>query len=72
MEKIQNKYRELGVDYRTKQIIFSNALDTDRALDIHRRVKDRCIDSYGIGTHRSWLSTPLYSTSTSHAALSSA
>ena len=51
VEKIQNKYRELGVDYRTKQIIFSNALDTDRALDIHRRVKDRCIDSYGIGTH---------------------
>ena len=51
VEKIQNKYRELGVDYRTKQIIFSNALDTDRALDIHNRVKDRCIDSYGIGTH---------------------
>ncbi|MGN0214077.1 MAG: nicotinate phosphoribosyltransferase [Muribaculaceae bacterium] len=51
VEKIQNKYHELGVDHRTKQIIFSNALDTDRALDIHRRVKDRCIDSYGIGTH---------------------
>ena len=51
VDKIQRKYKELGVDYRTKQIIFSNALDTDRALDIHRRVKDRCIDSYGIGTH---------------------
>ena len=51
VDKIQRKYKELGVDYRTKQIIFSNALDTDRALDIHSRVKDRCIDSYGIGTH---------------------
>ena len=51
VDKIQRKYKELGVDYRTKQIIFSNALDTDRALDIHRRVKDHCIDSYGIGTH---------------------
>ncbi len=51
VQKIQQKYKELGVDYRTKQIIFSNALDTDRALAIHDRVKDRCIDSYGIGTH---------------------
>lgn len=51
VQKIQDKYKELGVDYRTKQIIFSNALDTDRALAIHARVKDRCIDSYGIGTH---------------------
>ncbi len=51
VKKIQEKYTELGVDYRTKQIIFSNALDTDRAIDIHNRVKDLCIDSYGIGTH---------------------
>lgn len=51
VQKIQQKYKELGVDYRTKQIIFSNALDTDRALAIHDRVKDHCIDSYGIGTH---------------------
>ena len=48
VKKIQDKYTELGVDYRTKQIIFSNALDTDRAIDIHNRVKDLCIDSYGI------------------------
>ena len=51
VQKIQQKYKELGVDYRTKHIIFSNALETDRALAIHDRVKDRCIDSYGIGTH---------------------
>ncbi len=51
VEKIIGKYTELGIDYRTKQIIFSNALDTERAIDLHNKVKDRCIDSYGIGTH---------------------
>ena len=51
LHKIVDKYRSLGIDPRTKQVIFSNALDTDRAIEIHRYAKDYCQPSFGIGTH---------------------
>lgn len=51
LEKIVQKYRELNIDPRSKQIIFSNALDTDRAIAIHEYAKDKCQPSFGIGTH---------------------
>lgn len=51
LDKIVNKYKSLGIDSRTKQIIFSNALDTDRAIKLHNDAKDKCIPSFGIGTH---------------------
>ena len=34
LQRIVEKYRSLGIDPRTKQVIFSNALDTDRAIEI--------------------------------------
>ena len=34
LQRIVEKYRSLGIDSRTKQVIFSNALDTDRAIEI--------------------------------------
>ena len=49
--KIVAKYKSLGIDPRTKQVIFSNALDTQKAIEIHRYAKDLCIPSFGIGTH---------------------
>lgn len=49
--KIVNKYNSLGIDPRTKQVIFSNALDTDRAIEIQSYAKDLCKPSFGIGTH---------------------
>lgn len=49
--RIVEKYRSLGIDPKTKQIIFSNALDTDRAIEIQRYAKDYCMPSFGIGTH---------------------
>ena len=49
--KIVDKYRSLGVDPKTKQIIFSNALDVDSALEIQSYAKDYCQPSFGIGTH---------------------
>ena len=49
--KIVEKYRSLGIDPKTKQIIFSNALDVDSALEIQRYAKDYCQPSFGIGTH---------------------
>ena len=49
--RIVEKYRSLGIDSRTKQVIFSNALDTDRAIEIQQYAKDHCQPSFGIGTH---------------------
>lgn len=50
-EKIIAKYRSLGIDPATKQVCFSNGLNVDRALEIHRYVAGRVQDSYGVGTH---------------------
>jgi nicotinate phosphoribosyltransferase len=49
--KIAAKYEQLGIDPRSKQVIFSNALDTDRAIAIQQYAVDYCQPSFGIGTH---------------------
>lgn len=50
LDKICNKYHELGLDPSTKQVVFSNALDVDSAIALHKAVAGRVMDSYGIGT----------------------
>ena len=49
--KIVEKYRSLGIDSRTKQVVFSNGLDTDSAIAIQRYASSLCKPSFGIGTH---------------------
>lgn len=51
LDKICAKYKSLGIDPRTRQVVFSNALSTDTAVELQRRSEDRCIPSFGIGTH---------------------
>ena len=51
LDKIVAKYRSLGIDPRSKQVVFSNALDTDRAIAIQRYASQVCRPSFGIGTH---------------------
>ena len=51
LHKIIKKYKSLNIDPKTKQIIFSNALDTDTAIEIYQYAKDLCQPSFGIGTH---------------------
>lgn len=51
LDLIVDKYRSLHIDPRTKQIIFSNALNVDRAIEIQKYAADKCLPSYGIGTH---------------------
>lgn len=51
LRKIVGKYRSLGIDPRTKQVVFSNALDTDQAIEIQRYAREYCQPSFGIGTH---------------------
>ncbi len=48
---IEEKYRSLNIDPRTKQVIFSNALDTRRAIELQKYAEGRCLPSFGIGTH---------------------
>lgn len=49
--KIAAKYRSLGIDPATKQVVFSNALSTDSAIEIQKFATGLCIPSFGIGTH---------------------
>ena len=49
-EKIIAKYWELGIDPATKQVCYSNGLDIDKAIAIHKYVDGRVQDSYGVGT----------------------
>lgn len=51
LDLIVEKYRSLHIDPRTKQVVFSNALNVDRAIEIQRYASDKCQPSYGIGTH---------------------
>lgn len=50
-EKIIAKYQSLGIDPSTKAIVYSNALDIDKAIKLHKWVNGRMKDSVGIGTH---------------------
>ena len=49
-EKIIAKYQELGIDPATKQVCYSNGLNIDKAIEIHKYVNGRVQDSYGVGT----------------------
>ncbi len=51
LDLIVNKYKSLNIDPRTKQIVFSNGLNVDEAIEIQRFAEDKCIPSFGIGTH---------------------
>lgn len=51
LDLIINKYRSLGIDPCTKQIIFSNGLNVNDAIDIQKYAVGRCQPSFGIGTH---------------------
>lgn len=50
-EKIIAKYQSLGIDPKSKAIVYSNALTIDKAIELHKWVNGRMKDSYGIGTH---------------------
>lgn len=51
LNKIVDKYRSLKIDPQTKQVVFSNALDVDRAIALNAYAIDKCQPSFGIGTH---------------------
>lgn len=51
LDQIVEKYKSLNINPGTKQVIFSNALDVDKAIDIQKYAQGKCIPSFGIGTH---------------------
>ena len=44
-------YESLGIDPKTKTLLFSDSLDFDKAQDIYDYFKDRAKVSFGIGTY---------------------
>ncbi len=50
LEKIIAKYQSLGIDPATKQVVYSNGLNIEKAIALHRYTAGRMQDSYGIGT----------------------
>ena len=51
LDRIVAKYRSLGIDPRTRQVVFSNGLTTDDAIELQRYAAPLCQPSFGIGTH---------------------
>ena len=51
LRRIVDKYRSLGIDPRSKQVVFSNAFDTDAAIELQRYAEGLCQPVFGIGTH---------------------
>lgn len=49
-EKIISKLESLGIDPKTKTLLFSDSLDFDRAQQIYEYFKDKARVSFGIGT----------------------
>lgn len=50
-EKLIAHYEKLGIDPKTKTLLFSDSLDFDKAQAIYDHFKDRINVSFGIGTY---------------------
>lgn len=50
IDKIVDKYKSLNIDPSTKSVVFSNGLNLDKAIEIHKYANGVINDSYGIGT----------------------
>ena len=43
LDLIVSKYKSLKIDPRTKQIVFSNGLDVDKAIEIQNYAHGKCL-----------------------------
>ena len=50
-QKVIEHYKSLGIDPKSKTIVFSDGLNTDTAIDINKKWSDKIKCSFGIGTH---------------------
>lgn len=49
--KTINHYKKLGIDPSTKTIVFSDSLNSDLCVEIHKYCGDSIKHSFGVGTH---------------------
>lgn len=49
-DKIINHYKKLGIDPKTKTLLFSDSLNFDKAQKIYDYFKNKCKVTFGIGT----------------------
>jgi nicotinate phosphoribosyltransferase len=49
-DKAINHYQGLGIDPKTKTIVFSDSLNDQKAIEINEHCKDRIKTAFGIGT----------------------
>lgn len=52
-DRVLGHYRQLGIDPRRKQLVFSDGLSMTRALQIHAALAGQAQTLFGIGTHLS-------------------
>jgi nicotinate phosphoribosyltransferase len=50
-QKAINYYKSRGIDPKTKKIIFSDSLDPEKCMDIHRALCGEVKDVYALGTN---------------------
>jgi nicotinate phosphoribosyltransferase len=51
VDMLIDRYKEFGIDPTTKTIVFSNALDFEKVLDIKNYCEGRIRCGFGIGTN---------------------
>lgn len=51
LDLIVEKYQSLNIDPRSKQVIFSNGLNVEEAIELQHYASGKCLPSFGIGTH---------------------
>lgn len=50
-DKMLEHYRKLGIDAKTKTLLFSDGLNFEKADQLYRYFKDKCKVAFGIGTY---------------------
>lgn len=50
-EKAINHYKKLGIDPKTKKLVFSDSLNFDKAVELYDRFHNQAMISFGIGTN---------------------
>ena len=52
-DSIIKHYEKLGIDAKTKTLLFSDSLNFEKANDLYAYFKDKCQVAFGIGTYLS-------------------
>lgn len=51
VDRVRDHYMTMGIDPKTKSIVFSDSLNVDKAIELNEYCKNKIKNSFGIGTH---------------------